>query len=177
MPAASPTLSPTLSAMVAGFRGSSSGMLASTLPTRSAPMSAALVKMPPPILMNRAIRLAPIPTPAIVIGSGKAMYRPRDHQQGHGRNGQPDGGPAPEGHREGLAQSLAAEVGGPDGGLDGYLQGYQPGHRREGGAHRKGDPVCIVEEGAYHHRQPYGHRDDHLHLPPQEGGRAHPDRL
>ena len=48
MPAQSPTLSPTLSAIVAGLRGSSSGMPASTLPTRSAPTSAALVKMPPP---------------------------------------------------------------------------------------------------------------------------------
>jgi hypothetical protein len=43
IPATSPTLSPTLSAMVAGLRGSSSGMPASTLPTRSAPTSAALV--------------------------------------------------------------------------------------------------------------------------------------
>jgi len=48
MPAQSPTLSPTLSAMTAGLRGSSSGMSASTLPTRSAPTSAALVKIPPP---------------------------------------------------------------------------------------------------------------------------------
>ena len=43
MPAMSPTLSPTLSAIVAGLRGSSSGMSCSTLPTRSAPTSAALV--------------------------------------------------------------------------------------------------------------------------------------
>ena len=43
MPATSPTLSPTLSAIVAGLRGSSSGIPASTLPTRSAPTSAALV--------------------------------------------------------------------------------------------------------------------------------------
>jgi len=43
MPAQSPTLSPTLSAMTAALRGSSSGMPASTLPTRSAPTSAALV--------------------------------------------------------------------------------------------------------------------------------------
>ena len=43
MPAQSPTLSPTLSAMVAALRGSSSGMPFSTLPTRSAPTSAALV--------------------------------------------------------------------------------------------------------------------------------------
>ncbi len=48
MPAQSPTLSPTLSAIVAGLRGSSSGMPASTLPTRSPPTSAPLVKMPPP---------------------------------------------------------------------------------------------------------------------------------
>ena len=43
MPATSPTLSPTLSAMVAGLRGSSSGMPASTLPERSPATSAAFV--------------------------------------------------------------------------------------------------------------------------------------
>ena len=59
MPAQSPTLSPTLSAMVAALRGSSSGMPASTLPTRSAPTSAALVKMPPPTLMKSASSEAP----------------------------------------------------------------------------------------------------------------------
>ena len=59
MPAQSPTLSPTLSAIVAALRGSSSGMPASTLPTRSAPTSAAFVKMPPPTRMNSAISEAP----------------------------------------------------------------------------------------------------------------------
>ena len=34
---------------------------ASTLPTRSAPTSAALVKMPPPTRANRAMELAPMP--------------------------------------------------------------------------------------------------------------------
>ncbi len=63
MPAQSPTLSPTLSAMVAAFLGSSSGIPASTLPTRSAPTSAALVKMPPPTRMNRARSEAPKPKP------------------------------------------------------------------------------------------------------------------
>src|SRR4029078_93176 len=48
MPAQSPTLSPTLSAMVAGLCRSSSRIPASTLPTRSPPTSAPLVKMPPP---------------------------------------------------------------------------------------------------------------------------------
>ncbi len=74
MPAASPTLSPTLSAIVAGFLGSSSGIPASTFPTRSAPKSAAFVNIPPPALMNNAIRLAPIPTPAIINGSGNTKY-------------------------------------------------------------------------------------------------------
>ena len=63
MPAQSPTLSPTLSAMVAGLRGSSSGMPASTLPTRSAPTSAALVKMPPPTRRNSASSEPPNPKP------------------------------------------------------------------------------------------------------------------
>src|SRR4030095_7217585 len=48
MPAQSPTLSPTLSAMTAGLRGSSSGIPASTLPTRGAATTAAFLKMPPP---------------------------------------------------------------------------------------------------------------------------------
>jgi hypothetical protein len=47
-PAQSPTLSPTRSAMTAGFLASSSGMPTSTFPMRSAPTSAALVKIPPP---------------------------------------------------------------------------------------------------------------------------------
>src|SRR5204863_5497886 len=63
IPAQSPTLSPTLSAMVAGLRGSSSGMPASTLPTRSAPTSAALVKMPPPTRRNKASSEPPKPKP------------------------------------------------------------------------------------------------------------------
>ena len=67
MPAQSPTLSPTLSAMVAGLRGSSSGMPASTLPTRSAPTSAALVKMPPPTRKNSASSEPPNAKPTSMI--------------------------------------------------------------------------------------------------------------
>ena len=63
MPAQSPTLSPTLSAIIAGLRGSSSGMPASTLPTRSAPTSAALVKMPPPRRAKTEISEPPKPRP------------------------------------------------------------------------------------------------------------------
>ena len=64
MPATSPTLSPTLSAITPGFLGSSSGMPASTFPTRSAPTSALLVKIPPPTLEKRATTEAPIPKPS-----------------------------------------------------------------------------------------------------------------
>ena len=63
MPAQSPTLSPTLSAITAGLRGSSSGMPASTLPTRSAPTSAAFVKMPPPRRAKTEISDPPKPRP------------------------------------------------------------------------------------------------------------------
>ena len=66
MPATSPTLSPTLSAITPGLRGSSSGMPASSLPTRSAPMSALFVKMPPPTRENSATLDAPIPKPWMV---------------------------------------------------------------------------------------------------------------
>jgi hypothetical protein len=54
-------LSPTLSAITAGFLGSSSGIPASTLPTKSAPTSAPLVKIPPPSLAKIEIREAPNP--------------------------------------------------------------------------------------------------------------------
>ena len=61
MPAQSPTLSPTLSAITAGFLGSSSGMSFSTLPTRSAPTSAPLVNIPPPSLAKIEIKDEPNP--------------------------------------------------------------------------------------------------------------------
>ena len=69
MPAQSPTLSPTLSAMTAGFLGSSSGIPASTLPTKSAPTSAPFVKIPPPNLAKIEMRDAPNPraTKALII--------------------------------------------------------------------------------------------------------------
>ena len=55
-------MSPTLSAITAGFLGSSSGIPASTLPTKSAPTSAPLVKIPPPNLAKIEIREAPNPS-------------------------------------------------------------------------------------------------------------------
>ena len=61
IPAQSPTLSPTLSAITAGFLGSSSGIPASTFQTKSAPTSAPLVKIPPPNLAKMEISEAPKP--------------------------------------------------------------------------------------------------------------------
>ena len=51
--------------MTPGFLGSSSGMPASTLPTKSAPTSAHFVNIPPPTRENRATVDAPIPKPCI----------------------------------------------------------------------------------------------------------------
>jgi len=61
IPAISPTLSPTLSAIVAGLEGLSSSIPYSTFPTKSAPTSAALVKIPPPTLPKRAMVDPPKP--------------------------------------------------------------------------------------------------------------------
>ncbi len=69
IPAQSPTLSPTLSAIVAALRGSSSGIDCSTFPTRSAPTSAAFVKIPPPTRMNMASRAPPKPKPSSTVGA------------------------------------------------------------------------------------------------------------
>ena len=62
-------MSPTLSAITAGFRGSSSGIPASTFPTKSAPTSAPFVKIPPPSLAKIEISEAPKPnaTKAFII--------------------------------------------------------------------------------------------------------------
>ena len=54
-------MSPTLSAITAGFLGSSSGIPASTFPTKSAPTSAPFVKIPPPNRANIEISEAPNP--------------------------------------------------------------------------------------------------------------------
>ena len=69
IPAISPTLSPTLSAITPGFLGSSSGIPASIFPTRSAPTSALLVKIPPPTLENNATAEAPTPKPSNALAS------------------------------------------------------------------------------------------------------------
>ncbi len=61
--------------MVAGLRGSSSGMPASTLPTRSPPTSAPLVKMPPPRRAKIEISEAPKPERDQGVDHGAAVGR------------------------------------------------------------------------------------------------------
>ena len=72
LPAQSPTASPTLSAITPGFLGSSSGIPASIFPTKSAPTSADLVKIPPPNCANKAAKEAPKPNAIILEGEGTA---------------------------------------------------------------------------------------------------------
>ena len=81
MPAQSPTLSPTLSAMTAGLRGSSSGMPASTLPTRSAPTSAPLVKMPPPRRAKIEISEPPKASPTSACSAPSSPIEAAQHHE------------------------------------------------------------------------------------------------
>ena len=67
IPAVSPTQSPTLSAMTPGFLGSSSGIPSSSFPTRSEPISALFVKIPPPTLANKATVEAPKAKPRVTV--------------------------------------------------------------------------------------------------------------
>src|SRR3982751_968261 len=96
MPAQSPTLSPTLSAITAGLRGSSSGMPASILPTRSAPTSAALGKMAPPSRANTEISEPPKASPASAVVASVGALReeppaePREHRDQRAAEGEPD---------------------------------------------------------------------------------------
>eukprot|EP00755_Sulcionema_specki_P002702 Sspe_Gene.3436::Locus_1139_Transcript_1_2_Confidence_0.500_Length_2201::g.3436::m.3436 len=65
IPAMSPTLSPMQSAITPGFSGESSGSPFTTFPTRSAPTSAAFVKIPPPTRPKHAIDDPPSPNAAM----------------------------------------------------------------------------------------------------------------
>lgn len=61
IPAMSPTLSPTLSAITPGFLMLSSGKSYTTFPTMSDPISAAFVYIPPPTLPKSAMIDPPSP--------------------------------------------------------------------------------------------------------------------
>ena len=95
-----------------GVAGSSSGMPASTLPTRSAPTSAALVKMPPPTRMNRASSEAPkakpMSTAVAEFWKIRTMRGGADQAETHAE--QPGDGPGAEGHLEGAGHAAALEA-------------------------------------------------------------------
>ena len=164
MPAQSPTLSPTLSAMVAALRGSSSGIPASTLPTRSAPTSAALVKMPPPTRMNRASSEAPkakpMSTAVAVFWKIRTMTvaprRPRPDAQ------QAGDGTGAVGHLEGGGHlALTGGGGGADVAPDGQAHPDEPGEARAQGAGQEADhPVDAgLGEGQVDHRVAHDQSD------------------
>src|SRR3546814_18702315 len=85
--------------MTAGLRGSSSGMPASTLPTRSAPTSAPLVKMPPPRRAKMEISEAPKPSATSATENsraGKPMPTNTAYERksaGYGKSGSVRGNP------------------------------------------------------------------------------------
>ena len=147
MPAQSPTLSPTLSAITAGLRGSSSGIPASTLPTRSAPTSAALVKMPPPSRAKTEISEPPKPRPisastaslSVVVGehedaevAGDAEQRQADDQQAGDRA-------ALEGDVERRRHAAAGGLGDPGVGAHREVHADEAGRARERAADHEAD--------------------------------------
>ena len=142
MPAQSPTLSPTLSAITAGLRGSSSGIPASTLPTRSAPTSAALVKMPPPRRAKIETSEAPsasavsaVTTFAVVrrVAAGPVRYQNRtgDREQRQAGDEQAGDRAGAEGGGQAALQAGARGLGGADVGADRDVHADEAGRARQ----------------------------------------------
>ena len=171
MPAQSPTLSPTLSAITAGLRGSSSGIPASTLPTRSAPTSAALVKIPPPSRAKTEISEPPKPRPIsastaslsllpvmirIAVVAGDAEQRQADDQQAGDRA-------AFEGDVERRRHAAAGRLGDPGVGADGDVHADEPGRAGEHAADHEADRGLVILQQPEHDRDRPGDRgDDHV---------------
>ncbi len=147
MPASSPTLSPTLSAITAGLRGSSSGMPASSLPTRSAPTSAAFVKMPPPRRAKTEMSEPPKERPTSARTASFSEVPPgaqRAVVAGDAEQAEPDDedarhGAALEGHVEGLREARAARLGDARIGAHGRVHADVAGGRGEDRADQEAD--------------------------------------
>ena len=152
MPAQSPTLSPTLSAITAGLRGSSSGIPASTLPTRSAPTSAALVKMPPPRRAKIEISEAPNASAtsasttmrslgAWPASAGQVPEEDRDREQAEAGDQHAGDRADAERHGEAALQAVARGFGGADVGPDRDVHADEAGrarqHRADAGSRRR----------------------------------------
>src|ERR1700722_19655262 len=133
--------------MVAALRCSSSGIPASTLPTRSAPTSAALVKIPPPTRMKRARSEAPKAKPmrtAVaefwkISTMAVAPSRPRPTQRMPVTG--PEGHPQRPGHAAPLGRGGSRAHVAPHG--DAHAD--EAGQAGEGGAEQEADdPVAAV---------------------------------
>ena len=148
MPAQSPTLSPTLSAITAGLRGSSSGMPASILPTMSAPTSAPLVKMPPPRRAKTEISEPPKPRPTSastasllvdVEDPGEDPVVAGDAQQGEADDEHAGDGAAAEGDVERRADAAAGGLGHAGVGAHRHVHADEAGRRGGDATDREAD--------------------------------------
>ena len=157
MPAQSPTLSPTLSAMVAGLRGSSSGMPASTLPTRSPPTSAPLVKMPPPRRAKIEISEAPKPSATSASTTTRSLaLRPRtvgeigevdgDAEQRQTRDQHAGDGAGLEGELKSAGQRRRRRLRGAHVGADRDVHADEAGRARQHRADQEADRDQHAEE-------------------------------
>ena len=156
MPAQSPTLSPTLSAITAGLRGSSSGMPASTLPTRSAPTSAPLVKMPPPKRAKIEISEPPNarPTRALQDVFARRAHGVEDEvvtghaEQAQAHDQHPGDGAAAERQRQRGVEAQRGGLGRADVGADRDEHADVAGQAREHGADEEADGRRPVQREA-----------------------------
>ena len=183
MPAQSPTLSPTLSAITAGLRGSSSGIPASTLPTRSAPTSAALVKMPPPSRAKTEISEPPKPEPdqridgglrAVVEERRQRAVVPRHADQREPDDQQPCDGAAAEGDLERRRDAAAGRFGDAAVGAHRDVHADVAGGAREDAADREADGHGDVLDEDQRHEENDAHRR-RSSCTAGSGRRAHPD--
>ena len=171
MPAQSPTLSPTLSAITAGLRGSSSGMPASILPTRSAPTSAAFVKMPPPSRAKTEISEPPKARPmrSSTADCGRVAERPGQEPVVAGDAEQPEPDDEQAGDRAGAERdlerrldALARRLGRAGVRAHGDVHADEAGGRGEEGADdeaERGSPAELVVEAEQQERHDRDDRD------------------
>ena len=171
MPAQSPTLSPTLSAITAGLRGSSSGMPASILPTRSAPTSAAFVKMPPPSRAKTEISEPPNASPmrSSTADSGLFPIAPGEEPVVAGDAEEPEADDEQAGDRAGAERdlerrgdALAGRLGRAHVRAHGDVHADEAGRGREHRADQeadRGSPAELVVEAEQQERHDRDDRD------------------
>jgi hypothetical protein len=168
MPAQSPTLSPTLSAITAGLRGSSSGIPASILPTRSAPTSAAFVKMPPPRRAKTEISEPPNASPTRSVIARFADRRreepvvARHAEQGEARHEETRDRAGAEGDVERGLQPAARSLRGAAVRPHGDVHADEACGRRQRGTDQepeRGPPAELVVDADQDERHDRDHRD------------------